>query len=335
MKTKLIGVLICVMLMTTLLTVAKPSEKIESKSSTEIMSTAYDADVPVWEVGDQWIYKIDNISIYNQTEDKTLNLILTITELPLIVVNTTTDFYTLTFKTNVSGQFKIYSKQDNGSINISITFTNIFLSGNVIIEKSTLGIKEISAAFTKGKFLVNIIELPNMKVPRLLQKIPAKITMNMTTTFDTPFSLLTFPLSTLLVWNSTATNFTLNGKIESLWLNLINFLNKIATPFGYGLDPDIAALLPVIDIKDALTTIGNGNVFQTPAISDAFFCLNTENITVPAGTYEAYNITLVGGLAQCFYAPTAGNVIKINGNLEAIIPYFKGINMELLSTNYS
>jgi hypothetical protein len=76
-------------------------------------------------------------------------------------------------------------------------------------------------------------------------------------------------------------------------------------------------------------------VFQTPAISDAFFCLNTENITVPAGTYEAYNITLVGGLAQCFYAPTAGNVVKIAGNLEEIIPYLKGINMELLSTNYS
>ena len=335
MKTKLIGMLICLMLMTTFLTVAKPSEKIESKSSTERMSSTYDADVPVWAVGDQWIYKIDNISIYNQTEDKTLNLMLTMTELPLTVLSATGDFYTLEFKTNVSGQFKIYSKQDNGSINISITFNNIFLSGNVSIEKSTLGIKEISAAFTKGKFLVNIIELPNMELPSFLQKIPARITLNMTTTFDTPFSLLTFPLSTLLVWNSTATNFTLNGEIKSLWLNLINFLNKIATPFGYGLDPNIAALLPVIDIKDALTTIGNGNVFQIPAIEAAFICLNTENITVPAGTYEAYNITLIGGMAQCYYAPTAGNVVKIAGNLEEIIPYLKGINMELLSTNYS
>jgi len=324
------------MLMTTFLTVAKPSEKIESKSSTETMSTAYDANVPVWEIGDQWIYKIDNISINNQTESKTINLFLKIAELPLTVISTIGDFYTLTFTTNVSGQGKIYSDQGDGPVNISITFTNISLSGNVIIEKSTLGIKEISVAFSKEKFLVDIIDQPFFKLPRILQKISAKITMNMTTTFDTPFSLLTFPLSTLLVWNSTATNFTINGKIQCLWLNLINFLNKMAKLAGNEfLDPDVAALLPVLDIKEALTTLGNGNVFQTPAISDAFFCLNTENITVPAGLYYAYNITLIGGLAQCFYAPTAGNVIKINGNLEEIIPYLKGINMELLSTNYS
>ena len=336
MKTKLIGILICLMLMTTFLTVAKPSEKIESKSSTETMSTAYDANVPVWEIGDQWIYKIDNISINNQTESKTINLFLKIAELPLTVISTIGDFYTLTFTTNVSGQGKIYSDQGDGPVNISITFTNISLSGNVIIEKSTLGIKEISVAFSKEKFLVDIIDQPFFKLPRILQKISAKITMNMTTTFDTPFSLLTFPLSTLLVWNSTATNFTINGKIQCLWLNLINFLNKMAKLAGNEfLDPDVAALLPVLDIKEALTTLGNGNVFQTPAISDAFFCLNTENITVPAGLYYAYNITLIGGLAQCFYAPTAGNVIKINGNLEEIIPYLKGINMELLSTNYS
>ena len=76
-------------------------------------------------------------------------------------------------------------------------------------------------------------------------------------------------------------------------------------------------------------------MFQIPAISNAFFCLNTENITVPAGTYEAYNITLFGGLAQCYYAPTAGNVVKITGNFEEINPDIKNINMELISTNYS
>ena len=76
-------------------------------------------------------------------------------------------------------------------------------------------------------------------------------------------------------------------------------------------------------------------MFQIPAIDSAFFCLNTENITVLAGDYEAYNITIIGGMAQCFYAPTAGNVVKITGNLEELIPYITNINMELLSTNYS
>jgi hypothetical protein len=111
--------------------------------------------------------------------------------------------------------------------------------------------------------------------------------MNLTTTFDPPFSLLTFPLNTGIFWNLTSTNITINGKIQSLYLNLINFLNKMAKLFfSKSLPPQFSALLPVIDIKDALTTLGHGNVFQIPATSDAFFCLNTENITVPAGLYE-------------------------------------------------
>jgi len=336
MKTKLIGMLICLMLLTTLLAVAKPPQKIENKASTETIASAYDADVPIWEVGDYWTYQIDNISLLYEQEGKLINIYLTIADLPLTVINTTGDFYTLEFQTSVIGQAKINTDLGDGPVNITITFSNLEISGNVLIEKSTLGIKEISAAFSKGKFTVNIINQPYIKLPSFLQKISAKITMNMTTTFSTPFSLLTFPLSTVSFWNSTATNFTLNGKIQCLWLNLINFLNKIAKLLGNEfLPPEVAGLLPIIDIKEALTTLGSGNVFQIPAIEAAFICLNTENITVPAGTYEAYNITLIGGMAQCYYAPTAGNVIKITGNLGELIPYITNINMELLSTNYS
>jgi len=336
MKTKLIGLLICLMLMTTLLAVAKPPQKIESKSSTETMSAAYDADVPVWEIGDKWTYKIDNISILYQQEDKLIHLYLSIAELPLTVINTTGDVYTLEFQTSLSGKCTVNANSDNGPVNLTITFLNLPISGNVLIEKSTLGIKEVSAVFVKGKFLVDIINQPFITLPRFLQKISARITMNVTTTFDTPFSLLTFPLSTGIFWNSTATNFTLNGKIQCLWLNLLNFIYKMAKIFGYELfPPEYAALLPIIDIKDTLTTFGTGNVFQIPAIDSAFFCLNTESITVPAGDYEAYNITLIGGLAQCYYAPAAGNMVKITGNFEEIIPYITNINMELLYTNYS
>ena len=336
MKTKLIGILICLMLLTTLLAVAKPLQTIENKSSTETISSAYDADVPVWEVGDYWTYQIDNISLLYEQEGKLINIYLTIADLPLTVISTTGEFYTLEFQTTALGMAKINTDLGDGPVNITITFSNLEVSGNVLIEKSTLGIKEISAAFSKAKFTVNIINQPYITLPGFLQRISAKITMNMTTTFATPFSLLTFPLSTGIFWNSTATNFTLNGKIQSLWLNLLNFLNNIGKLLGNEfLPPEVSALLPIIDIKEALTTFGPGNVFQIPAIPYAFICLNTQNITVPAGAYEAYNITLIGEMAHCYYAPTAGNVIKITGDLGELIPYITNINMELLSTNYS
>jgi len=320
--------------MTTFLVVAKPPQKIESKSSTETIPTAYNADVPIWKIGDQWTYKIDDISILNENKNVTTYLYLTIAELPLTVVSTTGDFYTLEFQTTINGQFKD-SIHVGSPVNLSMTFSNLKISGNVLIEKSTLGIKEISAGFKKEKFSIQIKQ-PYIPLPLFLQKFSTKITMNITTTFDTPFSLLTFPLNSGIAWNLTSTNITINGKIQSLWLNLINFINKIATLFGKEfLSPEISALLPIIDIKDTLATFGYGNVFQIPTTSDAFFCLNTENITVPAGAYDAYNITLFGGTAQCYYAPTAGNIVKITGNFEKTHPYLKYINMELISTNYS
>jgi hypothetical protein len=323
------------MLMTTLLAVAKPPQKIESKSSTETMSTAYAADVPVWEIGDQWTYQIDDISIVHQQEGKSINLLLTIAELPLTVTSTAGDFYTLEFQTSVSGQCTVSVDPGDGPANFSIIFSDLDISGKVLIEKSTLGIKEISAGFNKEKISIEIKQ-SIIPLPRFLQKFSTKITMNIATTFDTPFSLLTFPLNTGNVWNMTSTNITINGKIQSLYLNLINFINKMAKLFGKEfLPPEIAALLPVIDIKDALTTLGYGNVFPIPTTSDAFYCLNTENITVPAGTYEAYNIVLFEGVGQCYYAPTAGNVVKITGNFEEINPDIKNIKMELISTNYS
>jgi hypothetical protein len=333
MKTKLIVMLIGIMLMTTLFAVAKPPQKIESKSSTETMSTAYNADVPVWEIGDQWTYKIDNISIVVEQEGKSINLHLSIAELPLTVISTTGDFYTLEFQTTINGQYTINIDSDHGPVNLSLTFTNLDISGNVLIDKSTLGIKEISAGFNKEKFSIEIKQ-SYIPLPNFLQKISAKITMNISITFNTPLSLLTFPLNTMTAWNLTSTNFTINGKIQSNWLNLLNFLNNIAKLFGKELlPPKFSALLPIIDIEELLTALGSGNVFKIPAHYE--FCLNTENITVPAGIYNAYNIIFIGGLAQCYYAPAAGNVVKITGNFEEIIPHLKNIDMELISTNYS
>jgi len=321
--------------MTTTFAVAKPPQKIEKKSSTETKSTLSNIDVPIWKIGDQWTYQIDDISIVKQQEGKSINLHLSIAELPLTVVSTTGDFYTLEYKTTLNGQLTVGIDKGNGPVNISMTFKNLDITGNILVDKSTLGRKEISASFKREKFSIEV-QQSYIPLPRFLQKISAKITMNIKTTFDTPISLLKFPLNTGAAWNLTSTNITINGQIKSLYLNLINFINKIAKLFGKEfIPPEISALLPIIDIEKTLTTLGYGNVFPIPPITDAFFCLNTENITVPAGTYEAYNITMFGGPAQCYYAPTAGNIVKIIGNLEEINPDIKNIKMELISTNYS
>jgi hypothetical protein len=334
MKTKLIGFLIAVMLITTLLAVAKPPESMtRDTSANKPVSTSYSVDAPVWEIGDQWTYKIDNISIIVNQTDKLSYLYLSIAELPLTVSAVDGTSYTLDVETSVNGHTRINADLGNGPINVSITFTNLKISGSIIINKSTLGIKAFSATLS-GRFWVDVIQ--QQFLPFSLPVLPVKMTMDLISDFSSPVSLLSFPLNTTMAWNSSATNLTLNGEVRSPWFYFISLINNIAKlAQNELLPPEIAALLPVVNIQEALTTLGTGNVFHIPMIPYAFYCLNTETITVPAGTYDAYNITILNGTARCFYAPTAKNVVKLTGNIQDFIPYITNINMELLSADLS
>ena len=337
MKDKLIGLLISIMLLTTILVAAKPVDKMGvNTTSKTVISSSSMADVPVWQIGDVWTYQVDDISFNFSSETQSVFLSASIAELPLEVTDTTGDFYTLSFETTMDGQGHIYADQGDGPVNIEVTLTSLEISGTVRIEKSTLGIKDITISFDKQKLTFNIIDQPYLPLPSWLRIISAKITSDVDVNCDTSIALLSFPLNTGVYWNLTATNFSVDGQIQSFFFKVIYFLNNFAKLFGKGFLPlEVAALLPVIDINEALTTFLGGNVFQIPAFAKAFFCPNTETINIPAGTYEAYNITLMSGVGQCYYAPTAGNVIKLTGNFQYIIPLLNSIDMVLLSTTYS
>jgi hypothetical protein len=332
MKIKLIGILVCLMLVGTFLTVAQPPESASNPNpSNQQKTTTSSVDVPVWEVGDSWTYQIDTISINYTNGESLIYADFTAGALPLTVTDVAGEFYTLSFDTTMSGYVSVYLITGSGPVNFSITFTDISLSGTVSIEKSTLGVKDIAISFTKQKFVVDIYEQHAITLPAFLQHINAKVTMNATIDCTTPVSLLSFPLNIPSLWNMPATNISLNGKVDSGWFHLIKFINDIAAIFNYTLiPPEYAKLLPVIDIPDALDTLGYPSVFAIPTIEDAFYCLNTTTITVPAGTYEAYNISIFGGTASGYYAPSVGNIVKLSGDFQ----YFPPINMELIATNY-
>lgn len=329
MKIKLIGVLISIMLITTLIVVAQPSKIITKETSANPpVSTAYSVDVPVWDIGDQWAYRIDNITLTTNQTGNEFYLYLEIADLTLTVTDINDTSYILDFKTSVKGNSIINTNFGDGPINMTINLPALKISGKVTIEKSTLGIKALSANLS-GRFWIDIIHQPYIDFS--IPVIPVYVRANLISDFSLPFSMLSFPLNTNMSWNSTETNITINGEIRSPWFYLFHFVNSIY-PF---LPPEIEPLLPIVNIKDAFTQVGTGNVFGVPMIPNAFYCLNTEMINVPGGDYEAYNITIMGGAASCFYAPSAGSVVKITGNIQQIIPYVKNINMELLSTTYS
>ena len=330
MKKNVVGIFICLMLITSLFTLVTPAEnKVKDKELIQPLTIPLQVDVPIWEIGNQWVYRIDDVNIKFNDTNTLFDMSLSIDTLPLTVRTLDETSYTLAFETKISGNAKLDMDRGDGPINISITFSNLKFSGDIIFEKATLGIKGLLGSFN-GRFWVKINEQPIVPLPPL-PSLPVKIKANLVSDFSDSITPLMFPLNDSMIWNLTETNLTLNGEIRSPWLYLVLFINS----FYEFLPPEIAALLPVVDIKEAFTTLGRENIISIPMIAGAFYCMNTETITVPARTYDAYNITIMDGMARCFYAPDAGNIIKLTGNIEDLIPFITNINMELLSTTYS
>jgi hypothetical protein len=335
MRKTIVGVLIGLMLMTSFLTAAYPVDLPSNQRSDGVDTVLFDDDVPVWEIGDSWTYKIDDINVDVEEDNQSIHIHLEIEELPLTVVDDAGDSYTLDFEAEVSGTFDFGFDLGDGPIVITAVLESTPVTGDVTIAKSNLGIKAVNA-YMVGRLLVNIIEQPYIELPFSLPEIPVPGEIDVAVDFSNPFALLDFPLNTSKVWNLAYTNCSVDGSIQSIWFKIINFINIIADLLSIELlPPELSDLLPVLDIGDLLVLIYGTNVFEIPEVPFAFACSSMDNITVEAGTYSAYNISIVGGLAQCYYAPEVGNVAKLYGDFTELLPYIQELNMELVDTNYA
>jgi hypothetical protein len=335
MKTKLIGILLCLMLLTTIVATATPINTLARKEK-HIQTSAPMVDVPIWEVGDTWTYDVNDISINYTSDTQKVLLHGTISELPLRVTNTEGDYYTLSFETTLDGIGYVNADSGEGPVNISVTISDLSIQGTVLVDKTQLGIKDIQVSFDNQKITFNIIEQPYLRLPSWLHILSAKFTSDIDVNCDSSVALLSFPFNTGSYWDLLATSFSVNGQLQSKLFSLLLFVHNIAKLFGVELLPaEIAALLPIIDFNDALNSFVGTNVFDIPGFAGVFYCPATETITVPGGTYDAYNITLMGGIGQCYYAPAAGSIIKLRGNFADLIPFVQSIDLTLLDTTYN
>ena len=124
-------------------------------------------------------------------------------------------------------------------------------------------------------------------------------------------------------------------------------------PFKVTLNSDLTTVLPIFDFPlydhkfwnlpaiDITTNVKAGGILgiisypltiytSYPWIPLAFHCKPKVDITVEAGTYNAYEISsILFSLFEYYYAPSVGNLVKI----DATMPNGE-IHGELKSTNY-
>ena len=340
MKSKIVGIVICLMLITTFLSVATNTENVELKKMkhNKIIVDSFSDDVPIWNIGDTWIYKIKDIVVDNEDENKSIHVDLQINELPFEVIDDST-FYILDFDAKVAGNYSVYMKEENSTTDVKGKLFGTTINGSIFFTKSELGIKKIIYQIS-GILTVKINELPeDFNIPEIPIPIPLPATITTILDFSIPYTFFNFPLNISKYWGLPATNFTINGKIQSVWLSIINIINEIFTSFGNPLLPEeTAELLPIVDIKEALEVNGMDNIFNIPEVPSIFAIFQMNNETVPAGDFNCYNISvapinLTDALGRIYYAPTVKNIIKISGQLGDILPFTTGIEMELVDYN--
>ena len=98
-----------------------------------------DDDVPIWEVGDKWVYNIDEIEIYLSNDTGFIKL--KPSNLVLEVSDVTSNTYIVDFEFKLSGNLKINNMVDlkfGGLLPISFT-------GVIEYNKSDMGIKNIDS----------------------------------------------------------------------------------------------------------------------------------------------------------------------------------------------
>lgn len=354
MNSKIFGIIICILLMTSYITIAENIEKPSTTfSSKKISNITNDVDAPIWTVDNYWNFKIDDMTIDYEQEGQYIHLTLKTNELQLNVIDVKTDSYIVDIDAVISGSGNAYIILEDGPINITLELRDTKLSGTIVFNKSDLGIKELNPKLV-GRLLINIIEQPyieNYTIP----SISIRATIDLSTNLATPLTIIDFPLNVSNIWGIPGTNVSLDGTIKSPWLYFINLIHNIARrPIPWlivvfiantlGIDEQtvktisdmIYDILPIINISYVLQQyLEIGNYFEILEIPTIFICNGTENITIDGKTYNTYNISIIGGIGNIYYAPDAGNIVKISGYFKNIIPFISDLNIELMETNYT
>jgi len=355
MKRKIFGIFISLMLMTAFFTTAQKINNELIKNETEEVNIILfdEVNVPIWEVGNMWEYQVDEIIIDFEEPELYIHIEGKIDAFTLEVVKVTENFYDLNFNAPVSGNYELYTDFGDGPINITGELKNTNIEGVIVYNKYELAIKQIHAEIS-GRLTLKIVEQPYFD-SSFLPDIPIPADIILDTELSNPYPIIEFPLNTSKCWGLPYTNFSLGGTIESPWLKIANILNNIARIPGVipllatllKTDPELLEnisdvlydILPVIDIEYLLNTyVGTGNTFEIPEVPPILCCFGMDNVTVPAREepFEAFNISLLmSGLGNMYYSSEVGNIIKIVGNFEEVLPFISNINAELISYNYN
>lgn len=293
---KLVGLILCTLLISTVSVVAQNgvTDTVTQNTST----TGLDDDVPVWEVGNIWSYKVDTFSIQFIASGKLIGLDLSVESLDLEVVGTTATSYLLDISGKISGTVLF----DDGA--------GIRLSGSLFFTRleGSMQFRQADLAAEGETIVISTIALITEHPLPIAIPLPIPLTITLNIAHGTPRPFIDFPLFDGKQGILSETTISGDILVESIVLRILHIFNP--------------------DLPEEISLEQN---FSLPMV---VYTATEENITVEAGDFTAYNIEFFEGLlGSMYYAPAAGNIIKADAELVSsdLAVIFHG---ELKDTNY-
>lgn len=301
-------------------------------------------EAPIWNIGQSWVYKLKNLDFaLSETEGRDIYLHLDSGYINLEVFNQSNYSYFVKFNTKkINFVTDIYfDYYINGTDPFVSTFNmdNAYLSGDIAIDKKTLGIQEIQAELD---FRINTSYLP-VKLPPILKllfpEIPLKVNIDLKFDkpfYDEPYCFINFPMEIGHEWGLSYNELIIDGSVESGYLKLFYFLDVISNFLGKDLFPiEQDKYLPSINLKELFKDCGiptDVELYEVDTVfrNAPFVCKSYCNVTVPAGTFDAYEISVNSDMADFYYSPEVGNIVKSTACLADFIPHLKNVEIELV-----
>jgi hypothetical protein len=258
----------------------------------ENKTTNFDDPVPAWSVGDYWTYTFTNFTVDYDYGDIKIYLSGKIDDFKWTVTSISGTDYVVDITGKITADFyEIY---------MPISTRILHVTGSIKPSLTTLsGTIVFTQSDLEVKSLSAMIKgIISAKISPLPFALPIPFKITVDSSLSGVFPIFDFPLSDDKYWSMPALDITNNINVGGKY-GLIKIPFTLATSYSW--------------------------------IPFAFHCKPKVDITVEAGTYNAYEIeSTFFEMFDYYYAPSAGNLVKI----DATMPN-GAAHGELKETNFS
>jgi hypothetical protein len=249
-----------------------------------------DDNVPVWTVDNSWTYTINNIVVNYSYGGKQIHMNGQIDDFTWTVTDTTGDYYTVSLTGKITATYDIILSTGTSTFHFVGSFTP-----SLTRLKGTLQLTKSDLQI--HHLSIQLVGITMTKINSLPFNIPFPFKLISDGSLNVDFPLFDFPLSFLEFWNLPDLTLTMSSTFGGIF-GLIQIPFTVTVHYGF-----------------------------TPL---AFWVVGSEQVTVPAGTYTADKIvSLLGDGFTYYYAPAAGNIVKI----DLVLPLGE-LHAQLKSTTY-